>query len=497
MKRVVSSLLLFFCTTLFMLSASVCVCVVHADDDPTYSIVDDCFIYLTYTQGANTNYAKFHADSTVNAFLYGTTSGTSFNGYVYLVSDSSFEYWITSGFTTTTCPAQYGNNPYSATVDNKSFYYAVFSINKSNVTDTFLPINSNAPVTGNDKIAHYYVYGAGAVDPLEPVEPIVWGLVDIEGYQTQIAGQGNASINNVDVISWNDTFDTNSNDITEGNVRIRFVPGEYRASSKSNLLQQTYNDFVLSIIDATSGNVFSVTDGSASFSWAEVIDVLRIPFWSIYNITNTTEGWLKRGWIYQVRLEIDDYIGEWQTVYASTSSGVENDLTIVNTTVITQETITAIQNINSINSTTNIWIINGTPVDPSPEYEPPASDDDKPWWAYLLEMINNTLGIQNQYINEGTDESIEIVNNFEDDHDDLNVTVNDYDDIENNIVDDMNNNIEDLDIESDLIENNSFLSSARWVAEQYTRITTDNPIGSILKFSLVLGFVMIFLGRFK
>jgi tyrosyl-tRNA synthetase len=57
--------------------------------------------------------------------------------------------------------------------------------------------------------------------------------------------------------------------------------------------------------------------------------------------------------------------------------------------------------------------------------------------------------------------------------------------------------IEDLDIESDLIENNSFLSSARWVAEQYTRITTDNPIGSILKFSLVLGFVMIFLGRFK
>ena len=45
--------------------------------------------------------------------------------------------------------------------------------------------------------ALYYTYGAGAVDPVEPVN---WGLIDLEGYQTQVAGQGNASINNVDVI---------------------------------------------------------------------------------------------------------------------------------------------------------------------------------------------------------------------------------------------------------------------------------------------------------
>jgi len=312
-----------------------------------------------------------------------------------------------------------------------------------------------------------------------------------------VAGQGQASINNVDVISWDSAIDTLGNDITTGNVRIRFLPGEYRAETKNSLIQKTYNDFILDVVHATDGNVFPVTDGSASFRWSDVIHTLNLPFLSIYSLINENDAWIKRGWIYEIRLEIDDYVGEWQPIYASTSSGVENDMTIVNTTVISQDTITAIQNINNINGTTNIWIINGQPVDPNPEQSPPESDDEKPWWVYLLEMINNTLGIQNQYINEGTDESQDVVNSFEGDHNNLNVTVNDYDDIENTVVNDMNDNIDNLAIESDLIKNNSFINSARWVAEQYTTLTTNNPIGSILKFSLVLGFVMIFLGRFR
>lgn len=496
MKRVVRSLLLFFCTTLFMLSASVCVCVVRVNADTTgsYIVVEDCDILCVGRDNVNRVASFTNNSSEVRATSWYSSHGNFYEYRIYLVSLHPFN---CSNTLNQYCSI--GNSTARSSVsssDNVTFYYTYYAV----YFETEVPNNYNVPIldipmsVGDQQRAYDYTFGENATDSVEPVN---WGLIDLEGYQTQVAGQGNASINNVDVISWNDTFDTNSNDISTGNVRVRYVPGYYRATSKQNLLAQTYQDFVLDIISAVNGDVYPVSDGSASFRWGDVIGSLSIPFYSIYNLSNSTEGWLKRGWIYEVRLEIDDYIGEWQTVYSSTSSGVENDMTIVNTTVVTQETITAIQNINSINGTTNIWIINGQPVDPNPEITPPADDDEKPWWVYLLEMINNTLGIQNEYINEGTDESIEIVNNFEEDHDDLNVTVNDYDDIENTIVNDMNDNLDDLDIESDLIENNSFLSSARWVAEQYTRLTSDNPVGSILKFSLVLGFVMIFLGRFK
>ena len=487
MRRVVRSLLLVFCTTLFMLSASVCVCVVRVHADNTYNgtyfvfTPNECYLNIVKSQGS---YFSQHVTVESRAVILRNT--------YYLVCDQRFNLGSISGNQpTSNC------SPYAYDVSRSTYYngHTYYISNLNYVDVSYNPYN--VPVinaTEDFNTAVYYTYGDGAV---EPVEPVNWGQVDVKGYQTNVAGQGQASINNVDVITWDNAVDTVGNDITSGNVRIRLIPGEYKGETKNSLISKLYTDFILDIVHATDGNVFPVTDGSASFKWSDVISTLNLPFISIYSLINENDAWLKRGWIYEIRLEIDDYIGEWQPIYASTSSGVENDLQIVNTTVITQETINAIQSINSINSTTNIWIINGQPVDPNPEQKPPENENEKPWWVYLLEMINNTLGIQNEYINEGTGESQEVVNNFEGDHTELNNTVNDYHDIENNLVLDMNNNLEQIEVDSDLIQNNSFISSARWVAEQYTRITTDNPIGSILKFSLVLGFVMIFLGRFR
>ena len=491
MKRVVRFFLFFLSTTLFIMSASVCVCVVrvHADDTPTYySLGNGCVEIANYNNRYYNVYIKNNS-SEIRSVILKQPENTS--GNLYLVSANTFEEFVNNN-------ASAGCDPtWNAGFTLVSITSTGYAVARTGFSFTRFP-NCIIPVIETNDISEssavYYTFGEGAVDP---VDPIVWGLVDVKGYQTNVAGQGQASINNVDVISWDSAIDTLGNDITTGNVRIRFLPGEYRAETKNSLIQKTYNDFILDVVHATDGNVFPVTDGSASFRWSDVIHTLNLPFLSIYSLINENDAWIKRGWIYEIRLEIDDYVGEWQPIYASTSSGVENDMTIVNTTVISQDTITAIQNINNINGTTNIWIINGQPVDPNPEQSPPESDDEKPWWVYLLEMINNTLGIQNQYINEGTDESQDVVNSFEGDHNNLNVTVNDYDDIENTVVNDMNDNIDNLAIESDLIKNNSFINSARWVAEQYTTLTTNNPIGSILKFSLVLGFVMIFLGRFR
>ena len=484
MKRVVRSLLLFFCTTLFMLSASVCVCVirVHADGGTYFPITANGKFEIAEISPTSHEYINIsNFSSEVRMVRWEKSNSTWF----YAVSLNPFTYQYT-GYSSGGI-----NNASSYTWRGVTYYTGAALISPVNVSSV-IPLVPYTNQFGDDpRTAIYYSFGDGSVSPVS------WGLVDVKGYQTNIAGQGQASINNVDVISWDNAIDTLGNDISSGNVRIRLIPGEYTGDTKNSLISKLYTDFILDIVHATDGNVFPVSDGSASFKWSDVINTLNIPFVSVYSLINENDAWLKRGWIYEIRLEIDDYIGEWQPIYASTSSGVENDMNIVNTTVITQDTITAIQNINSINSTTNIWIINGQPVDPNPEQKPPEDENEKPWWVYLLEMINNTLGIQNEYINEGTDESKEEVNNFEGEHTELNNTVNDYHDIENDLVLDMNNNLEQIEVESDLVQNNSFISSARWVAEQYTRITTDNPIGSILKFSLVLGFVMIFLGRFR
>ena len=469
-----------------MLSASVCVCVVrvHADTTGTYSLYEKNTCVKVHNFQTQYKTYEFNNDGRMVII---NDHGTYYLNFVF---NTFTQYREAYGNFNVSCPAgTFGN---TALVNGYYMQNAVLASDYlSNFSDTPIFSVENNDVNGT---AIYYTFGGGAVDP---VEPVIWGLVDVKGYQTNVAGQGQAAINNVDVISWNNVSDTNGNDITNGNVRIRIIPGQYKSATKNNLIQQLYTDFILDIVHATDGNVFPVIDGSASFKWSDIINTLNLPFPSFYSILNENDAWIKRGWIYEIRLEVDDYIGEWQPIYSSTSSGVENDLQIVNTTVITQETITTIQSINSINNTTNIWIINGQPVDPNSKQEPPKDENDKPWWVYLLEMINNTLGIQNEYINEGTDESIEEVNNFEGDHTELNNTVQEYHDVENNLVIDMNNNLEQIEVDSDLIQNNSFISSARWVAEQYTRITTDNPFGSILKFSLVLGFVMIFLGRFR
>ena len=102
MKRVVRSLLLFFCTTLFMLSASVCVCVVrvHADDTSTYYpyTAFECIDFYPNVE------STFSLDKDGRLIVLKGTSGGSVREQMYAVSTENFKYKVNYGSSSCSVP---------------------------------------------------------------------------------------------------------------------------------------------------------------------------------------------------------------------------------------------------------------------------------------------------------------------------------------------------------------------------------------------------------
>lgn len=81
-------------------------------------------------------------------------------------------------------------------------------------------------------------------------------------------------------------------------------------------------------------------------------------------------------------------------------------------------------------------------------------------------------------------------------NDNLKNSIDSVIDIEDSLNDDMNNALEDIDTDS-LADKfgYKFQASALWVSDQYTRMTYDNPIGSLIVFSLTLGIALILIRK--
>ncbi len=274
-------------------------------------------------------------------------------------------------------------NSQSYTYNNVTYSGYNISLTSNDIQYITVPIMNVVSGLTFEQSAIYYTYGDGAVDPAPPA-PVFGNLADV-GYNTRIAGSGQSAINNLDTVSWNPETDTSGNDISYMSVSVRVVPGKYSASSRQNLYEKLYTDFILNDLGATVLDTVPVSIGSFSVTWEDVIDVLALPFATVASVIDQDGTFIKNGWIYQVRLEGDNYTGEWQTVFTATSSGVENDLTIIQSTTINQTLVNTITEINQLNNTSNNWYINETTINMSEYTEP--SEGDKPWWAYLLEAI--------------------------------------------------------------------------------------------------------------
>ena len=85
----------------------------------------------------------------------------------------------------------------------------------------------------------------------------------------------------------------------------------------------------------------------------------------------------------------------------------------------------------------------------------------------------------------------------------LDTSVKDYTDMENEYMQDMHNKFDDVKPNSDLLKQNGFLNSAKWVSSQFNNLvdvqTSDGsqPFKLMLFFSLILGIALIMIGKIR
>lgn len=308
-------------------------------------------------------------------------------------------------------------------------------------------------------------------------------------YSTRIAGSGLASADNIDRIVWNRAVDTNGNELPTGaRVQIRAIPGKYVGNTANDVLTKSYTDFVLDhskqliIVDIIASR------GVYETKWSEVVDHFGFfPYSWVPNIQYLDNEYFKMGWIYQIRLQVDNYYSDWTNIYTATGSGASESQTITDSDEISQQLVQDINIVNQLNNTTTTnWYINETTINNS-EYT--ENSNGKPWWAYLLEAILSLF-----QIDDGNQQTINNTNNL---NIDLNDKLNEYNEIEDQQLNNLDTNLEAIAVESDMLENNKFVGSANWVAQQYTRMTNGTVIGSLIGFSLLFGLALIFIGKIR
>ena len=85
----------------------------------------------------------------------------------------------------------------------------------------------------------------------------------------------------------------------------------------------------------------------------------------------------------------------------------------------------------------------------------------------------------------------------------LSDSVKNYTDMENNYMNQMHDNFNDVKPDSDLLKQNGFLNSAKWVSSQFNNLvdvqTSDGsqPFKLMLFFSLILGIALIMIGKIR
>lgn len=376
-----------------------------------------------YTYSANTC-LKVWNNPNANEYIKSTVSGRA----VFIRNGSTISFFVVS-----TSPGLWGSNnnnacEYATANLNQSgnYYYLTTTASYSEgIYSSDIPVFTRDYSIGDVTLnAIYYTYGEGAVDPLPPTPPppAYGDLLDVK-FSTSIAGGGSAAVNNIDHITWNPEIDSNgiAFDGTE-RVQIKAIAGNYTDSSRNGLLGLGVTDF-----DYNSGAEhmlaeYPATRGYYDVSWDHVIQQLNAGSISDFlNIRKNDDVWLKSGWIYQIRLVAGDYESQWITIYNGTSSGVENSLTIENSTELNMTLINTIQQINNMNNSVTNWEIDNTTI--NMENQDGTETTDKQWWAYLLEalvsLLNGILGFLGNLIGDLIDAIVSLfqpseftINNF-------------------------------------------------------------------------------------
>lgn len=113
------------------------------------------------------------------------------------------------------------------------------------------------------------------------------------------------------------------------------------------------------------------------------------------------------------------------------------------------------------------------------------------------QTANNTYAIHQYLLGDHTTESSSY--NLSQKSDDLSSVTSDLNTFETNLASDLTTqmNAIDLNTSGSIITNNNFLRSSNWVRTQYNRMITNNPFGSMISFSLVIGLSLLIIGKLR
>lgn len=349
-----------------------------------------------YLTSKNSNYRMVIIHQTSNnnyaPYLYYFVSEGGNNHNIWKSSNTSYALDDLNDGCLVSSPTMSSTSTY-LTIDSIRYYYTYVS-SYEKILDGFVVESDSSDSSVWHQLAYDYTYGDSS-----SLLPSYGMLIDL-GYYTDFTTSQQSDLNqmrlNRDTIIWNGYEDSNGNQINtlDMEIEIQAYGVEYKAVSKSELLNKTILDFV------NFGSPVTIYEGSAnrgtvSFTWGEIVNYLNTSstaHWAYSKLVpHAYESmWYSYGWLYRMRLKKSDdsYIGDWQTLYTVTSSPPSDSETIYNYYYyyggqgINPDVINSIQNINNINNTTNNWYVDGNQIDPN------GSN----WLETLLKFIADLIG---------------------------------------------------------------------------------------------------------
>lgn len=88
-----------------------------------------------------------------------------------------------------------------------------------------------------------------------------------------------------------------------------------------------------------------------------------------------------------------------------------------------------------------------------------------------------------------------VSNEINEENENMNTVVNDIDNIENQFNTDFNNNINAIDLNTNITTSNNFVNSANWVVSRFNTLTVNTPFGDLITFSMIIGLTLLLIGR--
>lgn len=104
-----------------------------------------------------------------------------------------------------------------------------------------------------------------------------------------------------------------------------------------------------------------------------------------------------------------------------------------------------------------------------------------------------------ELLNNGNEFTQDSINDFNTTSNDLTSITSDLHDFESDLESDLITQMNAIDINESgsIISNNNFLLTSNWVRTQYNRMITNNPFGSMISFSLVIGISLLVIGKLR